>query len=54
MCWAAIEQLVSDWPRFNAPLNTASGAAWVSIHHSGGLAAGFCEGNGLKLPAITV
>ena len=26
---------VADWPVLNALLNTASGAAWVSVHHGG-------------------
>src|SRR3546814_9190285 len=26
---------VSDWPLLNALLNTASGATWVTLHHSG-------------------
>jgi hypothetical protein len=44
MCWAAIEQLVCDWPLLNALLNTASGATGASIHRAGSLAAGLCEG----------
>ncbi|MBG0828428.1 urocanate hydratase [Planomonospora sp. ID67723] len=31
---------VADWPLLNAMLNVASGAAWVSIHHGGGVGIG--------------
>lgn len=31
---------IADWPLLNALLNTASGAAWVSIHHGGGVGIG--------------
>ncbi|MDJ0954860.1 MAG: urocanate hydratase [Acidimicrobiia bacterium] len=31
---------VADWPLLNAMLNTASGAAWVAIHHGGGVGIG--------------
>ena len=31
---------IADWPLLNALLNTASGAAWVSIHHGGGVGMG--------------
>lgn len=31
---------IADWPLLNAMLNTASGAAWVSIHHGGGVGIG--------------
>jgi urocanate hydratase len=31
---------VADWPILNALLNTASGAAWVSVHHGGGVGMG--------------
>ncbi|QYC39325.1 Urocanate hydratase [Nonomuraea coxensis DSM 45129] len=31
---------IADWPLLNALLNTASGAAWVSIHHGGGVGVG--------------
>jgi len=31
---------VADWPILNALLNTASGAAWVSFHHGGGVGIG--------------
>ena len=32
---------VADWPLLNALLNTASGAAWVSIHNGGGVGIGY-------------
>ena len=32
---------VSDWPILNAMLNVASGAAWVSFHHGGGVGMGY-------------
>ncbi len=31
---------IADWPLLNALLNTSSGAAWVSIHHGGGVGIG--------------
>jgi urocanate hydratase len=31
---------IADWPILNALLNTASGAAWVSFHHGGGVGIG--------------
>src|SRR2546426_7917677 len=31
---------IADWPILNALLNTASGAAWVAVHHGGGGGAG--------------
>ncbi|MEX2237796.1 MAG: urocanate hydratase [Dehalococcoidia bacterium] len=31
---------IADWPILNALLNTASGAAWVSVHHGGGVGMG--------------
>jgi urocanate hydratase len=31
---------VADWPLLNALLNTASGAAWVAVHHGGGVGIG--------------
>ena len=31
---------VADWPLLNAMVNVASGAAWVSIHHGGGVGIG--------------
>jgi len=32
---------IADWPLLNALLNTASGAAWVSIHNGGGVGIGY-------------
>jgi urocanate hydratase len=31
---------VADWPVLNALLNVASGAAWVAVHHGGGVGMG--------------
>jgi urocanate hydratase len=31
---------IADWPLLNAMVNVASGAAWVSIHHGGGVGMG--------------
>jgi urocanate hydratase len=31
---------IADWPILNAMLNTASGAAWVAVHHGGGVGMG--------------
>ena len=31
---------VADWPVLNALVNTASGAAWVAVHHGGGVGIG--------------
>src|SRR5213080_964916 len=41
---------VADWPILNALLNTASGAAWVSFHHGGGV----CIGNSLHAGQVSV
>ena len=32
---------IADWPILNALLNTASGAAWVAVHHGGGVGIGY-------------
>jgi len=32
---------VADWPLLNFALNAASGAAWVSFHHGGGVGMGY-------------
>jgi urocanate hydratase len=32
---------VADWPLLNCMLNVASGAAWVSFHHGGGVGMGY-------------
>jgi urocanate hydratase len=31
---------IADWPVLNAMLNVASGAAWVALHHGGGVGIG--------------
>jgi urocanate hydratase len=31
---------IADWPLLNALVNASSGAAWVSIHHGGGVGIG--------------
>ena len=31
---------IADWPILNALLNTSAGAAWVSVHHGGGVGIG--------------
>jgi urocanate hydratase len=31
---------IADWPVLNAMLNVASGAAWVAVHHGGGVGIG--------------
>ncbi|GAA2757654.1 urocanate hydratase [Actinopolymorpha rutila] len=31
---------IADWPLLNAMVNVASGAAWVSLHHGGGVGIG--------------
>jgi len=31
---------IADWPVLNALLNVASGAAWVAVHHGGGVGMG--------------
>ncbi len=42
---------VADWPVLNALLNTASGAAWVSVHHGGGVGMGLSIHAGLAVLA---
>ncbi len=32
---------IADWPLLNAMLNAVSGAAWVSLHHGGGVGIGY-------------
>ena len=32
---------IADWPILNALLNSVSGAAWVSVHHGGGVGIGY-------------
>ncbi len=49
---------IADWPLLNALVNTASGAAWVSIHDGGGVGIGrsihagmVCVADGTELAA---
>jgi urocanate hydratase len=32
---------IADWPILNALINTSCGAAWVSVHHGGGVGIGY-------------
>ncbi len=38
---------VSDWPLLNFAVGTASGAAWTSFHHGGGVGMGYSQHAGL-------
>jgi urocanate hydratase len=40
---------VADWPILNALLNAANGAAWVSVHHGGGVGMGLSIHAGLAV-----
>ncbi len=42
---------VSDWPLLNAMLNVASGAAWMLIHHEGGVGIGYSQHAGMVVMA---
>lgn len=42
---------IADWPILNALLNTASGAAWVSVHHGGGVGIGYSIHAGMVVVA---
>jgi urocanate hydratase len=42
---------IADWPILNALLNTSSGAAWVSVHHGGGVGMGLSIHAGLAVVA---
>jgi urocanate hydratase len=42
---------VADWPILNALLNTSSGAAWVSVHHGGGVGMGLSIHAGIAVVA---
>ena len=42
---------VADWPVLNAMLNVSSGAAWVSVHHGGGVGIGLSIHAGLAVVA---
>ena len=40
---------VSGWPLLNAMLNVAGGAAWVSLHHGGGVGMGYSQHSGMVI-----
>jgi urocanate hydratase len=42
---------IADWPILNALLNVASGAAWVSVHHGGGVGIGYSVHAGVVVVA---
>jgi urocanate hydratase len=42
---------IADWPILNALLNAACGAAWVSVHHGGGVGMGLSIHAGLGVVA---
>jgi urocanate hydratase len=42
---------IADWPILNALLNVACGAAWVSVHHGGGVGMGLSIHAGLGVVA---
>jgi urocanate hydratase len=42
---------IADWPILNALLNTASGAAWVAVHHGGGVGMGKAIHSGAQVVA---
>ncbi|MFQ5512420.1 MAG: urocanate hydratase [Candidatus Krumholzibacteriia bacterium] len=42
---------VADWPILNALLNAVNGAAWVSVHHGGGVGIGLAIHAGLAVVA---
>ncbi|MBK7289346.1 MAG: urocanate hydratase [Chitinophagaceae bacterium] len=42
---------VADWPIFNALVNTAGGASWVSLHHGGGVGMGYSIHSGMVIVA---
>src|SRR5690606_32247229 len=42
---------VADWPILNALMNTAGGAAWVSLHHGGGVGMGYSIHAGMVIVA---
>ncbi len=42
---------VADWPILNALLNAVSGAAWISVHHGGGVGMGLSIHAGLAVVA---
>jgi urocanate hydratase len=42
---------IADWPILNALLNVASGAAWVAVHHGGGVGIGRSIHSGAQVVA---
>lgn len=42
---------VADWPILNALVNTSSGAAWVAVHHGGGVGMGKSIHSGAQVVA---
>ncbi|HZF40087.1 MAG TPA: urocanate hydratase [Blastocatellia bacterium] len=42
---------IADWPLLNAMVNTAAGAAWVSIHNGGGVGIGYSLHAGMVVVA---
>ncbi|MBX9243726.1 urocanate hydratase [Actinotalea ferrariae] len=42
---------IADWPVLNALLNVASGAAWVAVHHGGGVGMGRSIHSGAQVVA---
>ena len=42
---------IGDWPVLNALINTAAGASWVSVHHSGGVGIGYSLHAGMVVVA---
>ena len=42
---------IADWPVLNALLNVASGAAWVAVHHGGGVGMGKSIHSGAQVVA---
>jgi urocanate hydratase len=42
---------IADWPILNALLNVASGAAWVAVHHGGGVGMGKSIHSGAQVVA---
>lgn len=42
---------IADWPILNALLNVASGTAWVSVHHGGGVGIGYSIHAGMAVVA---
>jgi len=42
---------IADWPILNAMLNVSSGAAWVAVHHGGGVGIGNSIHSGAQVVA---